>query len=127
MQNLSCENEFNLHENKKSFSHQSLRTYPGFESEAWGTPGKMASLSLQKRGGDWAKLTKSKRLLGLLLRTEVKIGQLADRHVHSNNPRNTCGAHFSSSSLLVSKLANSEHEKKGGAKCEEIRQCYQHR
>ena len=38
---------------------------------------------------------------------------LADRHVHSNNPRNTCGRiSVCSSFLLVSKLANSERGKK---------------
>ena len=31
--------------------------------------------------------------------------QIAERHVPRNNPRKNCGAHFGSSSLLVSKVA----------------------
>ena len=34
--NLSCENEFYLHENKKSFSYQRLSTHSRFETEARG-------------------------------------------------------------------------------------------
>ena len=34
--NLSCENEFYLNENKKSFPCQSPRTYPRFKTEARG-------------------------------------------------------------------------------------------
>ena len=34
--NLSCENEFNLYENEKSFSNQRLSTYPRFDTEARG-------------------------------------------------------------------------------------------
>ena len=33
---LSCENEFYLHENEKSFPYQRLSTYPRFETEARG-------------------------------------------------------------------------------------------
>ena len=36
MQNLSLENECYLQENAKSFSFQLLRTWPRFETEAWG-------------------------------------------------------------------------------------------
>ena len=36
MHNLSCENEFYLHENEKWSSYQRLSTYPGFETEAQG-------------------------------------------------------------------------------------------
>ena len=36
MQNISCGNEFYLHENRKSFSYQWLQTYPCFETEGWG-------------------------------------------------------------------------------------------
>ena len=36
MHNLSSENEFYLHENKKSFSYQRLSTYSRFETEARG-------------------------------------------------------------------------------------------
>ena len=32
--NLSCENEFYLHENEKWFPYQTLSTYPRFETEA---------------------------------------------------------------------------------------------
>ena len=34
MHNLSCENEFYLHENEKSFPYQRLSTYPRFDTEA---------------------------------------------------------------------------------------------
>ena len=34
MHNLSCENEFYLHENEKSFPYQRLSTYLRFETEA---------------------------------------------------------------------------------------------
>ena len=34
--NLSCESEFYLHENDKSFSNQRLSTYPRFDTEARG-------------------------------------------------------------------------------------------
>ena len=37
MHNLSCKNEFYLHENEKSFPYQRLSTYPRFETEAGGT------------------------------------------------------------------------------------------
>ena len=43
----------------------------------------------------------SQRLLGLSLGTRKKIG----RHIPSNVPRNNCGTHFGSSSLLDSKVA----------------------
>ena len=36
MRNLSCENEFYLHENEKSFPYQRLSTYPRLETEARG-------------------------------------------------------------------------------------------
>ena len=36
MPNLSCENEFYLHENEKWFPYQRLSTYPSFETEARG-------------------------------------------------------------------------------------------
>ena len=36
MRNLSCENEFYLHENEKWFPYQRLSTYPRFETEARG-------------------------------------------------------------------------------------------
>ena len=34
MHNLSCENEFYLHENEKSFPYQKLSTWPRFDTEA---------------------------------------------------------------------------------------------
>ena len=36
MHNLSCENEFYLHENEKWFPYQRLSTYPRFETKARG-------------------------------------------------------------------------------------------
>ena len=36
MQNLSCENEFYLHDNKKSFSQERFCTWPRFKTEACG-------------------------------------------------------------------------------------------
>ena len=47
----------------------------------------------------------SQRLLGLLLRRRKK-WPIADRRVHSSNPRNNCGTHFGSSSLRVPKVTN---------------------
>ena len=47
------------------------------------------------------------RLLGLLLREGKKNWPIDDRRVPSNDPRNNCGTHFSSSPFLVSKVANS--------------------
>ena len=39
MRNFSCENEFCLHENEKSFPYQRLSTYPRLETEARGQLG----------------------------------------------------------------------------------------
>ena len=36
MQNLSCENEFYLHDNKKSFTQERFCTWPRFKTEASG-------------------------------------------------------------------------------------------
>ena len=36
MQNLSCENEFYLHDNKKSFPQERFCTWPRFKTEACG-------------------------------------------------------------------------------------------
>ena len=36
MQNLSCENEFYLHDNKTSFSQERFCTWPRFKTEACG-------------------------------------------------------------------------------------------
>ena len=38
MQNLSCENEFYLHDTKRLFPYQQLGTQPHFETEACGKP-----------------------------------------------------------------------------------------
>ena len=56
----------------------------------------------KKREGTWAGSTISQRLLGLFLGAG-KNQPIADRHVPSNDPRNHCGTHFGSYSLLVSK------------------------
>ena len=63
MHNLSCENEFYLHKNEKSFPYQRLSTYPRFETEAGGTrkwpiepiPGDRVRGSLARRlyHADW--------------------------------------------------------------------------
>ena len=63
MHNLSCKNEFYLHENEKSFPYQRLSTYPRFEAEAGGTrkwpiepiPGARVRDSLARRlyHADW--------------------------------------------------------------------------
>ena len=45
------------------------------------------------------------RLLGLSLGTGKKKWPIADRHIPSNDPRNHCGTHFGSSSLLDSIVA----------------------
>ena len=48
MHNLSCENEFYLHENEKSFPFQRLSTYPRFETEARKWPIAKASEAVYK-------------------------------------------------------------------------------
>ena len=57
-----------------------------------------------KKQENWAVLPFPQRLLGLLLGTG-KNWPIADQRVSSNDPRNNCGMHFGSSSLLVSKMA----------------------
>ena len=58
---------------KNHFHTKSFALSLALKQRLWATE-KIASVSLQKRG-DWTELTKSKRLLELLLRTEVKIDQ----------------------------------------------------
>ena len=53
MQNLSCENEFYLHDNKKSFSQERVCTWPRFKTEACGIS-EMAYCLLNV-GGVWMK------------------------------------------------------------------------
>ena len=60
---------------------------------------------LKKRERNWVDLL-SQRLLGMLLGPRKKNWPIADRRVPSNDPRNTCGTHFGSSSLLVFQVAN---------------------
>ena len=47
----------------------------------------------------------SLRLLGMFVAKDNERWPIADLHVPSNDPRNTCGTHFGSSSPLVSKVA----------------------
>ena len=47
VQSLSCNNEFNLNENKNSLSHQKPRTQPRFETETW-SKSEMARRLLEK-------------------------------------------------------------------------------
>ena len=44
MHNLSCENEFYLHENEKRFPEQRLSTHPRFETDARGNSQTMKKL-----------------------------------------------------------------------------------
>ena len=72
--NLSFEMSLICMRIKNHFHTKSFALSLALKQRLWATE-KMASMSLQKREGDWAELTKSKRLLELLLRTEVKIDQ----------------------------------------------------
>ena len=44
MHNLSCENEFYVDDNEKSFPYQRLSTYPRFDTEALGNSEMASSL-----------------------------------------------------------------------------------
>ena len=50
MKNLSCENEFYLHDNKKSFSQERFCTWPRFKKEACGISEMTYSFSAPKSG-----------------------------------------------------------------------------
>ena len=67
--------------------------------------GGWGDLPLKKRERNWADLL-LQRLLGMLLGPKAKNCPIADRRVPSNHPRNICGTHFGSSSLLVFQVAN---------------------
>ena len=54
--------------------------------------------------GDWAEWLFAKRS-GTVAKDREKNWPIADRRVPSNDPINTCGTHFLSSSLLLSKVA----------------------
>ena len=67
MHNFSCENEFYLHENEKSFPYQRLSTYPCFDTEAegnsemvyyylWLTPVNRIALPFIRRADSFTKL-----------------------------------------------------------------------
>ena len=64
-----------------------------------------ANSPLYKRDGNWVEKTFA-RLLGLFVAKDNEKWPIADRHVPSNYPRNTCGTHFGSSSPLISKVVN---------------------
>ena len=65
------------------------RSWPLIKEENW------AELTFAKTSGTVTKARATK-----------KNRSIADRHVPSNDPRNTCGTHFSSSLRLVFKVAN---------------------
>ena len=58
-----------------------------------------------KKEGNLDNLTFAKTY-GTVTRDRKKNWPIADWRVPSNNPRNNCGTHFSSSSLVVSKVVN---------------------
>ena len=60
--------------------------------------------SLETRG-NWVEFTFAKTS-GTVTRDREKNWPIADRRVPSNYPRNNCGTHFGSISLLVSKVVN---------------------
>ena len=60
--------------------------------------------SLETRKTHWAELHLAKTS-GTLTRNKEKKLAIADRHIPSNDPRNHCGTHFRSSSLLDIKVA----------------------
>ena len=60
-----------------------------------------------KKEGNLANLTFAKTS-GTVTRDRKKNWPIADWRVPSNNPRNTCGTHFGSSSLVVSKVVNGQ-------------------
>ena len=60
-----------------------------------------------KKEGNLANLTFAKAY-GTVTRDWETNWPIADRHVTSNNPRNNCGTHFGSSSLVVSNVVNGQ-------------------
>ena len=60
-----------------------------------------------KKEGNLANLTFAKTY-GTVTRDWEKNWPIADWRVPSNNPRKTCGTHFGSSSLVVSKVVNGQ-------------------
>ena len=93
---ISLEQE---HKQHRKITHRLTRHgskwVPMFHNDSWNSF--ISVIDEKETGSSWL----SQRLLGILP------GPIADRHVSSNNPRNNCGTHFVSSSLLVSKIANS--------------------
>jgi len=55
--------------------------------------------------GNWAEFTFAKAS-GSVTKDREKHCSIAERRVTSNDPRNNCGTHFDSGSLLVSKVVN---------------------
>ena len=109
---------------KNHFHTKAFAFSLALKQRLWATE-KMASMSLQKRG-DWAELTKSKRLLELLLRTEVKIDQQLTGTSTVTIPETLAGrisapAFFS---FLNWRIASAEKRR---YQCEEINLCYQGR
>ena len=91
MHNLSCENEFYLHENEKWFPYQSLSTYPRFETEARGNS-EMAYLpSTWSAKRQWAnhgaysnpgtRVRAEKKDFGAVLKTDLTSPQLLKRWI----------------------------------------------
>ena len=60
-----------------------------------------------KKQGNLANLTFAKAY-GTVNRDREKNWPIADWRVSNNNPRNNCGTHFGSSSLVVSKVVNEQ-------------------
>ena len=60
-----------------------------------------------KKEGNLANLTFAKTY-GTVTRDREKNWPIADGRVPSNNPRNNCGTHFGSSSLVVSNVVNGQ-------------------
>ena len=55
--------------------------------------------------GNWAELTFA-QTSGTVVRDREKNWPIADRRIPSNDPRNTCGTRFGSSSLLIFKVSS---------------------
>jgi len=74
----------------------------------------------QKREGNWTELTFAKTS-GTVIRGKEKKMANSSTVRPSNDPRNHCGTHFVSSSLLVSKVANSS-----AVDCLKFTSCFVH-
>ena len=86
--NLSCENEFYLHENQKSFPYQRLTTWPRFDTEARANS-EMA----------WAELAFAKTSRIVTWDAPVSYWPILFLPVSSNSPRSLCESSLDPASI----------------------------